>query len=156
MLKKLIFPVLLTTAIISVANPASARAIYTIDVKVNNVSIEMGSGNIDARPYIEQETNTAYVPIRFVSENLGGKVTWDKTTKQVTIESDDGKVTKLQVGSKIAYVNNEKKLLPNSPVIPNYPNRVMVPLRFVSEVLGANVTAIKTDEVLNVNIITSK
>ncbi|NGM84101.1 copper amine oxidase N-terminal domain-containing protein [Paenibacillus sp. 7124] len=154
MMKKLILPALLVTSLIFSCQ-TSARAIFTIDVKVNNVLIDNGTGGYDAGPYIEQETNTSYVPIRFVSENLGATVSWNKQAKKVTIKSEDGKVIELTVGSKTAYVNGEKMTLPNAPVMPSYPNRVMVPLRYISEVLGATVNVKKVDGILHVDITTS-
>ncbi|KAF6620525.1 hypothetical protein J2W97_001273 [Paenibacillus jamilae] len=127
---------------------------YTINVEVNNVPVNFGT-NSDAPPYIDNATNTAFVPLRFVSENLGGKVTdWNKALQQVTIQSKDGTVIKLAVGSKTAYVNGEKKTLLVAPQSPA--TRIQVPLRIVSEVLGAKVDAKKIDGTLNVNITTSK
>nr|WP_245248508.1 stalk domain-containing protein [Paenibacillus sp. PvR133] len=41
---------------------------FNLILKVNNVEVTS-----DANPYIERTTNTTYVPIRFVSENFGGK-----------------------------------------------------------------------------------
>lgn len=60
---------------------------------------------------------------------------------------------KLAVGSKIAYVNDEKKIMLAAPQIPT--TRVQVPLRIVSEVLGAKVDTKKIGETLIVNITTS-
>ncbi|WP_336077825.1 stalk domain-containing protein [Paenibacillus sp. 203] len=54
--------------------------------------------------------------------------------------------------SKVAYVNDKEKLMPSSPVMPVLPNRVMVLLRFVSEVMGATVDSTKKDETLCINI----
>ncbi|MGZ0040405.1 copper amine oxidase N-terminal domain-containing protein [Paenibacillus ottowii] len=126
---------------------------YTINVQVNGVPINFGT-NSDSPPYIENATNTAFVPLRFVSENLGGKVRdWDKTLQQVTIESKNGIVIKLAIGSKIAYVNDEEKMMLAAPQIPT--TRVQVPLRIVSEVLGAKVDTQKIGETLNVNITTT-
>ncbi|MHB0881537.1 stalk domain-containing protein [Paenibacillus sp. SEL1] len=59
----------------------------------------------------------------------------------------------MAIGSKIAYVNDEKKTMLAAPQIPT--TRVQVPLRIVSEVLGAKVDAKKIGETLNVNITTS-
>ncbi|MCV9948677.1 copper amine oxidase N-terminal domain-containing protein [Paenibacillus sp. BT-177] len=93
----------------------------------------------DINPYIERSTNTVYVPIKFISEGLGESVSWNSPTLEVTIKSKNGTIVRLTVGSKVAYVNDEEKLMPSAPDMPEYPNRVMVPLRFVSEVLGATV-----------------
>lgn len=157
MIKKIIIPAFLAVALLTTGNLADAKASFNINVQVNGSTISLESGSTDVQPYIERETDTAYVPLRFISQNLGGKVSWDRMKQQVTILSDKGSITTLVVGSKVAYVNNEKKLLSDVPVMLNYPNRVIVPLRFVSEVLGATVNAKKSsDGILNVNITTSK
>ncbi|MFT9369227.1 copper amine oxidase N-terminal domain-containing protein [Paenibacillus polymyxa] len=145
----LIFLLVLSVQASATKHPYS----YTINVQVNGVPINFGT-NSDSPPYIENATNTAFVPLRFVSENLGGRVRdWDKTLQQVTIESKNGTVIKLAIGSKIAYVNGEKKIMLAAPQIPT--TRVQVPLRIVSEVLGAKVDTKKIGETLNVNITTS-
>ncbi|AUO05070.1 peptidylprolyl isomerase [Paenibacillus jamilae] len=145
----LIFSLVLSVQASATKHPYS----YTINVQVNGVPINFGT-NSDSPPYIENGTNTAFVPLRFVSENLGGRVRdWDKTLQQVTIESKNGTVIKLAIGSKIAYVNDEEKMMLAAPQIPT--TRVQVPLRVVSEVLGAKVDTQKIGETLNVNITTS-
>ncbi|AUJ88456.1 MULTISPECIES: stalk domain-containing protein [Paenibacillus] len=49
-------------------------------------------------------------------------------------------------------MNDEEKMMPSAPIMPPYPNRVMVPLRFVSEVLGATVNTTKINGTLHVDI----
>ncbi|MFD1884558.1 copper amine oxidase N-terminal domain-containing protein [Paenibacillus wenxiniae] len=157
MIRKVIVPLFLVCSLLITSNLVDARAIFSIRVQVNGSPISLESGSTDAEPYIEQETNTAYVPLRFISQNLGGKVSWDRSKQQVTILSDEGTVTTLVVGSKVAYVNNEKKTLSDAPFMLHYPNRIIVPLRFVSEVLGATVDATKSsDGMLHVNITMTK
>ncbi|WP_223830687.1 stalk domain-containing protein [Paenibacillus polymyxa] len=46
----------------------------------------------------------------------------------------------------------KKRLMPSAPIMPEYPNRVMVPLRFVSEVLGATVETTTVNGTLHVDI----
>lgn len=157
MIKKVLISGFLALSLFITSHSASARAGFNINVQVNHSPISLESGSTDAEPYIEQETNTAYVPLRFISENLGGTVSWDRSKQQVTILSDKGDITLLTVGSKIAYVNNEERTLNEALFMLYYPNRVIVPLRFVSEVLGATVDATKSsDGILNINITMSK
>lgn len=133
------------------ANHAEARAIFTVEVQVNGTLIAIEK-NGDAGPFIEQTTNITYVPIRFVSDHLGATTDWDKQKQQVTILAQSGTKIELTIGSKIAYVDGEAKTLVDAPVMPLYPNHVMVPLRFVSEVIGAQVGASTVDGILHVNI----
>lgn len=106
----------------------------------------------DFNPYVDSTTNTTYVPLRVISEGLGASVSWNKEKQQVTIRTDNGTTILMTVGSKIAYVNNEERILPGAPEMPFV--RVMVPVRFVSEVLGATVKVSIVDDITNVDIST--
>ncbi|EHS57198.1 stalk domain-containing protein [Paenibacillus sp. Aloe-11] len=76
------------------------------------------------------------VPFRAVFEALGAKVKWDGATKTVT--ATKGNMTiKLTVGSRDAYINGKLVRLNAAPRLIN--GKVMVPIRFVSEALGAKV-----------------
>ena len=76
------------------------------------------------------------VPIRFISEALGAKVEWDNATKGITITLDD-KVISMQVGNTSVMVNGKTLTIDAPPVIKL--GRTFVPLRFISEALGAKV-----------------
>ncbi|MDP4133014.1 MAG: stalk domain-containing protein [Bacillota bacterium] len=76
------------------------------------------------------------VPIRFVSENLGAAVSWDAGTKTVTI-MDGTNIIKLTIDSKEVYVNGKKGELSVPAQIID--SSTMVPIRFVSENMGADV-----------------
>lgn len=84
------------------------------------------------------------VPVRVVSERLGALVNWKEDTMQVQIENGTKAIT-LSVGSPEAVVNGKVMRLPDG-VAPTLAknggtsNRTMVPLRFVSEQLGASVS----------------
>ncbi|GGJ28207.1 copper amine oxidase N-terminal domain-containing protein [Paenibacillus hunanensis] len=120
-----------------------------------HLSINGENVKTDYEAYIVTATQTAYVPIRFVTEGLGGTVSWDKVKQQVTIHSNDQQEIVLTMGSNVAYLNGEMKVLSNAPQITT--PRAMVPVRFVSEVLGATVDATKSsDGILNVNITMGK
>lgn len=92
--------------------------------------------NFDVEPVVEN--GTTLVPIKFISQGLGGIVT--VKGNDVRIESAD-KTIELTVGSKSAKVNGEAKTLeaPAKAVKGN----VLVPVRFISEAFGAAVTVDK-------------
>jgi len=72
---------------------------------------------------------------------LGGKATWNETSKTVTATA--GNVTvKLTIGSKTATVNGNSVTLDVAPTILN--QRTYVPLRFISEAFGKWVSYDKT------------
>ncbi len=76
------------------------------------------------------------IPIRFVAESLGFGVEWNKEDKTITI-GENGKVF-LTVGSAEAVVDGKTVTLDAAPLIDN--GRTLVPLRFISESLGAEVS----------------
>ena len=83
------------------------------------------------------------VPIRFVVESLGAKIEWNQSTYEAKITTDN-KTIVLKVDSSTATVNGVKKKLPDGvpPKLFGYQGnfRTMVPLRFVSEELGMDVS----------------
>jgi len=89
----------------------------------------------DAQPFIDENGRTQ-VPVRFVSEALGADVGWDGKTKTVTIEQGKNKIT-LVVGKSEYTVNGKKMKMDTSVLL--LEDRTFVPVRFVSEGLGANV-----------------
>lgn len=78
------------------------------------------------------------VPMRAVFEAFGAKVDWDEATQTVTA-TKDGDVIQLTIGSKIAYKNGQKITM-DVPAILYNNETTMVPIRFVSEALGARVS----------------
>lgn len=79
----------------------------------------------------------ALVPIRFVSQELGALVGWDGKEGKVTIEKDQNKIV-LFINKNKAVVNEQEVTLDHIVVLHN--NLTYVPLRFISENLGATVT----------------
>ena len=70
------------------------------------------------------------VPIRFITESLGGKVAWNEKEKEVVL-TIDGKEIKMTIGKVL-----EKYSV--APVILN--DRTYMPVRFVADELGATTT----------------
>ncbi|MDF9409017.1 stalk domain-containing protein [Pelotomaculum isophthalicicum JI] len=92
---------------------------------------------LDAVPYVNTKVERTLVPVRFVSEALGAGVKWNAETGQVTI-TGAGKEIVLTPGSTSVLVNGQTAAIDCVPeTIP--PGRTFVPLRFVSENLGAKV-----------------
>lgn len=78
-----------------------------------------------------------FVPLRDVFQALGARVAWEEETKTVTA-TKQGRIVKLTVGENKAFLNGNEVTLEAPPFLKE--NRVMVPLRFVSEALGVKVT----------------
>ncbi|HNX29864.1 MAG TPA: stalk domain-containing protein [Syntrophomonadaceae bacterium] len=91
---------------------------------------------MDVAPYIDPDASRTMVPIRFVSEALGADVQWQPENNQAKIVLDDQKIL-LTIGSKTVYVNGTAAETDSPAVIRD--SRTFVPLRFISETLGAEV-----------------
>ncbi|HEY3247386.1 MAG TPA: copper amine oxidase N-terminal domain-containing protein [bacterium] len=76
------------------------------------------------------------VPLRGVFERLGAYVQWDPRTNTVSA-TKPGTTVQLQIGSRQAYVNGRLVTLDVPPMVVQ--GRTLVPLRFVSEAMGARV-----------------
>jgi len=76
------------------------------------------------------------VPMRFIFETLGADVFWDSATRTVSGRKA-GKVISMVVGSGTATVDGRSVTLEQPAQISN--GRTLVPLRFVSQALGAQV-----------------
>ena len=81
----------------------------------------------DVAPVIRN--SRTLVPVRFITEMLGGQVAWNEDTKEVTL-TIDGKEIKMTIGAVL-----EKYGV--APVIID--GRTFVPVRFVADELGATV-----------------
>lgn len=104
---------------------------------------------VDAKPFINEDGRTM-VPIRFISEQLGALVSWEKEgANVVTIEKD--KKINITIGKNEATIDGKIITLDTSPVI--YMERTFVPLRFVSEILGLQVS---WDEEKNSAVLSTK
>lgn len=110
------------------ASFASAAQV-TVTVQVNGTAVKFP----DAKPYYEN--NRVMIPIRFVSEALGGKVGYG-LDRSVTIELGAKKIL-MKINSDTVTVDSVIQKLDVPARLQQ--NRTFVPLRFVSEALGAQV-----------------
>lgn len=90
----------------------------------------------------------AFVPIRSVFEQLGAKVDWDVNSKTVTISKSgttaaDAVTIKIQFPQGTTMVNGKASVFDTAPF--NLSATSYLPLRFISESLGAKVEWIKED-----------
>ncbi|CAM3968958.1 copper amine oxidase N-terminal domain-containing protein [Alkalicoccus chagannorensis] len=82
------------------------------------------------------ENNRFLIPLREVMESLDASVQYEHSTQSIRIIRGSTRVG-LNVRSTTAYVNNARFQLDQQPVLID--GRTFVPLRFVSESLGASV-----------------
>ena len=112
--------------------------VNTINLAVNGMLVDFP----DQKPYIDKNNRTM-VPVRFPAETLGANVDWLSNTRQVHIVNkahDALKDTDIMatIDRKDVIVNGQTKYMDTTAVITN--SRTMVPVRFISEYLGAAVT----------------
>lgn len=96
---------------------------------VNNAEKEM-----DTTPIIKG--GKTFLPIKYVTENIGAQVIWDDVAKKVTITSGK-KTIVLFVNKDVAKIDGNLAMVDAIPFISE--GRTMLPLRFVSENLGLKV-----------------
>ncbi|CCI71400.1 Laminin subunit alpha Laminin A chain [Paenibacillus polymyxa M1] len=133
---------LLSTLVLSsaFANLAGAQS-GDIKVIINGVTQQYTQS-----PIVSQ--NTTLVPLRGVFESLGAQVEWDSKAKKVTASKNDDTLT-LNIGSKLAYKNSKPVQLDAATQIQK--GQVLVPLRFVSQSLGAKVNWDQTTRTVTIS-----
>ncbi len=120
---------MMVTALLAVVETQAYDPIVRIVVNGEPVS------SSDAKAFTDKNSRTM-IPIRFVSEQLGAKVDWNKQTQEVSVSQSD-KVIKLKIGEKQVNLNGTAKQLDTAAIVKE--GKTYVPLRFVSEALGAKV-----------------
>ena len=128
----LTFAMILTMGLTIGGQTSKAATSATIKVVVNGKNISFP----DTQPCLDAN-NRVQVPVRFVSEALGATVTWVASNKSVVLIKDKNKVV-LYADKKDYTVNGVKKTM--DTIATNKNGRILVPVRFVSEALGAVVT----------------
>lgn len=103
----------------------------------------------DTPPMIEN--GSTMVPMRAIFEALGARVAWDATTKTITVVKGDTTL-ELVIGGDVK-VNGQKLDVDAQATILN--GSTMVPLRFVSEAMGAKVDWNKDTRVITITTATA-
>jgi N-acetylmuramoyl-L-alanine amidase len=93
----------------------------------------------DQEPYIDQN-NKILVPIRFISEGLGGIVQWDSSGKQLIITYKGDQILLVPNSSQAVITRGTfKKQIDMGTAAVAKNGRLMVPLRFITETMGSSV-----------------
>jgi len=104
-----------------------------------NFTVDGVKNTLDSPPIIKN--GRTLLPIRAIIEALGGSIGWDASAKKVTITLGSNTI-ELWIGKNTATVNAVSKPIDssNSSVVPEIiSGRTMLPVRFVTENLGAKV-----------------
>ena len=127
-------------ALTALAVPVHADGLSTtIVLRIDQSTAAVNSADValDTAPTIVAAEGRTYVPVRFIAENLGVYVGWDGNQQKITFLTGDTRI-ELFIGQRTAKVNGKGVTLDASPFI-NADNRTLVPVRFISEQLGASV-----------------
>lgn len=93
------------------------------------------------------KNGSTLVPLRGIFESLGATVNWNQTTK--TIDAKKGNTTVwLKIGSKTTKVNGKNVSIAVPAQVVN--GSTLVPLRFISEALGAKVDWNQTTKTIKI------
>lgn len=127
--------VIFMNGVLEKGNKVFAYSEQKVSVKLDGKAVSFP----DTQPYVNEDNRTM-VPVRFVSEAMGCEVKWEETNQMVIITKAPKRIL-LQIGQNWAIVNDTKtdvrKEFDTKAVLKE--DRTMVPLRFVSETLGAGV-----------------
>ncbi|WP_134686369.1 copper amine oxidase N-terminal domain-containing protein [Brevibacillus migulae] len=108
-----------------------AATTASLSIVANGVKVNVPA---DQLPFIQK--GRTLVPVRSLFTELGAEVSWDAKNR-VVLAQKEGISLRLPIGAAEAYVNNRPVSLEQPAQMVK--GRTFVPLRFVSEALGAKV-----------------
>ncbi|OMF97032.1 copper amine oxidase N-terminal domain-containing protein [Paenibacillus sp. FSL R7-0337] len=119
------------------ATPADPASMTKVWMKVGSgvLNINGQVTQMDTKPFIW--SGMTYIPLRYLSEGIGADVKWDKQAQQVTIKAGNDTLV-FWMNKDFMEVNGMRKSV-GAKVFVNDDNRTVVPLRFITELLGWNV-----------------
>ena len=136
-MKKIISAICAIAVSMAIMPAAMADGDVEIRFRVGDSVLSINGKNVEVEtPYVAGE-GTTLVPIRVISEAFGAQVGWDGATQTVTVEHNGTSIV-LQIGNKTAVVNGVNTPLAEAPQLKGS-GYTMIPLRFISETLGADV-----------------
>lgn len=126
-MKKLISIAIICSTVLSTSITAIGGNIPRVYLNNNKMLLQNS-------PFANNGSN--YIPLRDVANNLGASVNWDNSTQTVTISANGNNIVQ-KIGENKAIVNGEVKEVSSPAILKN--GTTYVPIRFVSENLGANI-----------------
>ena len=108
--------------------PAVASSPIKVLLNGNYLSFDVPPDNISGR---------TMVPMRTIFEALGASVQWDGSSNTITAIKDNT-IVQATIGYTLINVNGNRTQMDIAPVIIN--GRTLVPVRFISEAFGCDVT----------------
>ncbi|WIV11887.1 N-acetylmuramoyl-L-alanine amidase family protein [Proteiniborus sp. MB09-C3] len=145
-MKKIVAVFMVLVMLMGIGAGAVAGSQNSTKISINGKQISVTIANVmfDGKP-IETDIppiilkDRTLVPIRSIGNHLNAEVDWNQQTKEATVKTINQEII-LTLNSSIVSVNGVKKEIPYGvPAILVNDSRIMVPLRFVSEILGYTV-----------------
>ncbi|HLW37274.1 MAG TPA: copper amine oxidase N-terminal domain-containing protein [Candidatus Eremiobacteraceae bacterium] len=115
-------------------------ALAAVTITVNGQQVQFD------QPPIER-SGRVFVPLRGVFERLGASVVYDNGVINAT---GNGRTVQLHIGSNSALVNGQTQTLDVAPFLVGA--RTLVPLRFVSQALGATVDYDNSSQAVTISL----
>ena len=139
-LLKLIFVAILMVSTLSFASANHTNAASNISIYLN------GSKQTYSNKAIIKNGSTL-VPLRGIFESLGATVNWNQSTKTIDAKKGETSIW-LKIGSTTTKVNGKNVTISVPAQVVN--GSTLVPLRFISEALGAKVEWIQTTKTVKI------
>lgn len=154
---KIVLSLLVVVLLFSSHSFAASKYSYTtMNFNGRNQKVRTVPVLIDGKSVVSDIPSFIYkdstlVPVRFIANGLGADVKWNQKNKTVII-TDKGKEVILGIESSDVFINGQKQKLPNNVPAPKLVNdsRTMVPIRFISETLGYNVSWDNNKGIVNI------
>lgn len=115
------------------SSPAKNTPQLTIKIPIGSSTVYVNGEEIDLTSppaYIDEESQTTMVPLRFISEIIGAKVEWIPDTKEIVI-TQNKKIISMSTKTINTTVNGKEFALPCKPQIKE--ERAFVPLKFIAQ-----------------------
>lgn len=125
-------------------NPTTSNdSMMMVWMKLNSKQLKIGDKTtmMDTAPVVKN--GTTYIPLRYLGEGIGAKVSWNKSAGQVTVMAGSDTM-KFWINNKKVDVNGSTKMLSANAMV-NSDGRTLVPLRSITELLGWDVKWNKAD-----------
>lgn len=144
-LKIILCIALLSWASIQAPHAATTHAnsvLPTIHMEINGNRIQTDRAPVN-------RNGSILVPLRIIFQSLDASVNYDPANKEI-IGKRDARTIRLQVGSNIATIDNKQVTVAQAPIVIN--NLTYVPIRFISESLGASVKWISETQTVQIEL----
>jgi alpha-tubulin suppressor-like RCC1 family protein len=113
------------------------------------IKVRLNGDILSFQQYPELVDGTTMVPFRKIFESLGATIDWEGSTQTISATRGDT-IVKLSINSDTAYINDERVLLEQAPVIKN--ELTLVPLRFIIESFDGQVVWDEHNKLIDLNL----